>query len=119
MSSTPASGLTDAEYDRLSHAVLAGVEADADRWLQEDLIDIDTQRTGGLLELLFPDRSKIVINTQPPLHELWLASKAGGYHFRHEAGRWIDTRDGAAFHDVLSREASRQAGKRLRFSDPA
>lgn len=108
--------LTDAEYHRITAAVLAGIEADTDRWLQEDRIDIDTHRTGGLLELQFPDGSRIVVNTQPPLHELWLASRRGGYHFRHVAGHWIDSRDGSAFHDVLSREASSQAGATLRFS---
>lgn len=119
MSSTPDSGLTDAEYHRLTGAVLAGIEADADRWLQDDWVDLDTHRTGGLLELGFPDRSKIVVNTQPPLQELWLASRAGGFHFRYQAGQWIDTRNGARFFDVLSREASAQAGKLLRFSESA
>ena len=109
--------LSDREYDRLTAAVLASVEADADRWLQEDLIDIDTLRTGGLLELSFPNRSKIIINTQPPLHELWLATKAGGFHFRHASdGRWVDTRDGTAFGEALSREASAQGGRELRFA---
>lgn len=116
MSDTPSSALSDADYHRLTAAVLASVEADADRWLQDDVIDIDTHRTGGLLELSFPDRSKIIINTQPPLQELWLAAKAGGFHFRHADGRWVDTRDGADFGDVLSREASAQAGRALRFS---
>jgi frataxin-like iron-binding protein CyaY len=32
------------------------------------------------------------------------------------AGRWLDTRDGSEFFEVLSREASRQAGVTLRFS---
>ena len=45
--------LTDAEYHAKTSAVLASVEAAVDRWLQQDLIDIDTQRTGGLLELSF------------------------------------------------------------------
>ena len=118
MNSTPASaqGLSDAEYHRLTSAVLARLEHLADRWLQDDVIDIDTQRTGGLLELLFPDGSRIVVNTQPPLHELWLASRAGGYHFRHEQGRWVDTRDGGDFYVALSREASAQAGIRLEFT---
>ena len=110
-----ASALTDAEYHRLSSAVLAAVEAAADRLLQDDVLDIDTQRTGGLLELSFPNGSKIVINTQPPLHELWLAARAGGFHFRHAAGRWVDTRDGSDFFVVLSREASAQGGKPLQF----
>jgi CyaY protein len=78
------SQLSDADYQRLSHAVLSSIEATVDRWLQDDVIDIDPQRTGGLLELSFPDGSKIVVNTQPPLHELWLAARGGGFHFRWE-----------------------------------
>jgi CyaY protein len=106
--------LSDSEYDRLTRNVLAGVEATVDRLLQTDVIDIDAQRTGGLLELGFPDGSKIVINTQPPIHELWLAARAGGYHFKHVAGRWID-REGQEFFDVLSRRASEHAGKAVVF----
>jgi CyaY protein len=112
----PATPLSDGEYHRLTAAVLAAIEATVDRWLQDDVIDIDSHRTGGLLELVFPDRSRIVINTQPPLHELWLASRAGGYHYRHVAGRWVDTRDGTEFHAALSREASAQAGRPLVFA---
>lgn len=108
--------LTDAEYHRLAAAALARIEAVIDRWLQDDVIDIDGQRTGGLLELSFPAGSKIVINTQPPLHELWLAARAGGYHFRWSDGGWRDTRDGAEFFARLSQEASAQAGRALDFS---
>lgn len=108
--------MTDAEYHARTSTVLAAVEAQLDRWLEDDVVDIDAHRTGGLLELVFPDRSRIVINTQPPLHELWLASREGGFHYRHTADRWVDTRDGSEFFDVLSREASRQAGIALRFS---
>jgi CyaY protein len=111
-----ATPLSDAEYQRLTEAVLARIEATADAWLQADLFDIDTQRTGGLLELVFPDDSRIVINTQPPLHELWLAARAGGYHFRHVAGRWLDTREGSEFFTLLSKLASAQASRALHFS---
>lgn len=109
------SGLTDAEYHALAGAMLARIEAQVDRWLQDDVIDIDTHRTGGLLELSFPGGSKIIVNTQPPLHELWLAAKAGGFHFRHDGGRWIDTRDGSEFLQTLSAQASLQAGRQLDF----
>jgi CyaY protein len=112
---SPASGLTDSEFHRLTDHVLSGIEATIDRWLQDDVIDIDVQRTGGLLELSLPAGSKIVINTQPPLHELWLAARAGGHHYRHEAGRWVDTRDGTEFFAALSRFASEQAGRPLSF----
>jgi CyaY protein len=119
MSQCPAATpLSDAEYQRLTSEVLASIEATADLWLQDDLIDVDTHRTGGLLELVFPDDSRIVVNTQPPLHEIWLAARAGGYHFRYVQGRWLDTRDGSEFFDALSRHASTQGGVELRFAAP-
>ena len=114
-----ARALSDADYHRETAALLAHIEATADRWLQDDVIDIDTQRTGGLLELSFPDGSKIVVNTQPPLHEVWLAARAGGYHYRYEAGRWVDTRDGSEFFEALSRQASAQGGLALKFEASA
>ncbi|EGJ08888.1 MULTISPECIES: iron donor protein CyaY [Rubrivivax] len=107
--------LTDAEYHRLAQEALARIEATADRLLQQDVVDIDTTRTGGLLELSFPNGSKIVVNTQPPLQELWLAARGGGFHYRWADGRWADTRDGSEFFEALSRHASTQAGKPIVF----
>lgn len=112
---TSPDALSDAQYQRLAAQLLAGIEATTDRWLQDDVIDIDTRRSGGLLELSLPGGSKIVVNTQPPLHEIWLAARSGGHHFRHVEGCWRDTRDGAEFFEVLSRCASEQAGQPLRF----
>lgn len=115
---TPApslSPLTDGEYHARTSAVLASIEASVDAWLQDDVIDIDAMRTGGLLELGFPNGSKIVVNTQPPLHELWMAARSGGHHYKFVQGAWADTRDGREFFDALSACASEQAGKPLRF----
>jgi len=105
--------LSDSEFHARANVILAAIEAALDRWLQADEIDIDSQRTGGLLELMFPGGSKIVVNTQPPLHELWLAARTGGYHFRLIDGRWIDSRSGGEFFAMLSREISAQAGRPL------
>ena len=107
--------VTDAEYRRLTGEVLARIEATVDRWLQDDVIDIDSERTGGLLELSLPGGSKIVVNTQPPLQELWLATRGGGHHFKHVDGAWRDTRDGAEFFARLSEAASTQGSKALVF----
>jgi CyaY protein len=107
--------LTDAAYRELTDTLLAGIEATVDRWLQDDLVDIDSHRTGGLLELSLPNGSKLVVNTQPPLQELWLAARSGGFHYRRVQGRWCDTRDGSDFFEALSRCASEQAGQALRF----
>lgn len=119
MDPTPAATpLSDTEYQRLAGAALTAIEAAVDRWLQDDLIDIDPQRTGGLLELAFPNGSRIVVNTQPPLQEIWLAARNGGFHYRWVQGRWLDTKDGSEFFEVLSREASAQGGRPLRFNAP-
>jgi len=107
--------MTDSEYDLKTSAILASIEATIDAWLQDDVVDIDTHRTGGLLEMSFPNGSKIVLNTQPPLQELWLAAKSGGYHYKYADGQWRDTRDGREFFEALSACASEQAAQPLRF----
>lgn len=115
-SQVPSTLVSDAEYNSRASSLLARLEATVDAWLQDDVIDIDTHRTGGLLELSLPDGSKLIINTQPPLHEIWLAARSGGYHFRFVEGCWVDTRDGRDFFDVISACASAQAGKPLQFT---
>lgn len=117
MSEPTGDTLSDAQFHQRASAILTSIEADTDRWLQQDVIDIDTHRTGGLLELSFPNGSKIVVNLQPPLHEIWVAARQGGFHFRHANGQWLDTRDGSTgLYAVLDREASAQAGRPLSFS---
>ncbi len=115
----PTPSLSDAAYRQLSEAALAAIESTVDQWLQDDVVDIDSHRTGGLLELSFPNGSKLIINTQPPLQELWLAARSGGFHYRWVDTHWCDTRDGGEFFAALSRCASEQAGKPLRFEPPA
>ena len=116
MSTAPAhSALSDLQYQQETAALLGRIEAAADRWLDSDVVDIDTHRSGGLLELSFPNGSKIIINTQPPLHEVWLAARDGGYHYRWVDGHWRDTRDGSEFIAALSQHASAQAGQPLAF----
>ena len=108
--------LSDAEYLAKAHALLARIEAQVDAWLDADVVDIDTQRSGGLLEMSLPGGSKIIINTQPPLQEIWLAARSGGYHFKWQGSAWVDTREGQELLALLSRCTTEQAGLPLRFS---
>ncbi len=107
--------LSDADYHAKAHALLARIEEQIDAWLEADVVDIDTHRTGGLLELSMPGGSKIVLNTQPPLQELWMAARSGGYHFKWDGSQWVD-REGQEFLARLSRCASEQSGQALKFS---
>lgn len=109
-------GLSDAQYDAAIRATLARIESTVDRWLEDDVVDIDTARTGGMLTMTLPNRSQLIVNAQPPLHELWLAARRGGFHFRLDGeGLWRDTRSGEEFFALLSACASEQSRPGLSF----
>lgn len=108
--------MSDAQYHEAIQAALARIERTVDRWLEDDVIDIDTARTGSMLTLSLPDRSQLIVNAQPPLQELWLAARRGGFHFKMDAsGMWRDSRSGQEFFALLSECASEQSRAALRF----
>ena len=109
--------MTDSEYLDRAEALLAGVEASCDRINETTEADIDNQRVGGMVTLTFADRSQIIVNLQKPLQEVWLAARAGGFHYRWDGQCWRDTRGtGGEFFADLSRYASEQAGQGLAFA---
>jgi CyaY protein len=107
---TPVVALDDREYHAIADRTLARIERQADLWLQQGVVDIDPQRTGGLLELALPDGSKVVVNKQPPLQEIWLAARRGGFHFKWHGRDWRDTKDHVEFFARLSEQLSAQSG---------
>lgn len=107
--------MTDTEFLDRAEAVLRAIEASCDRINDESDTDIDNQRVGGMVTLVFRNRSQIVVNLQKPLHEIWLAAKAGGFHYKFEDGRWMDTKGHGEFFGNLSAHASEQAGCPLAF----
>jgi CyaY protein len=50
------------------------------------------------------------------LQEIWMAARAGGFHYKCVNGQWLDTKGAGEFFADLSRYASEQAGQPLRFS---
>ena len=107
--------MTDSEFMDRAENLLKAVEASCDRINDENRADIDNQRVGGMVTLVFSNRSQIVINLQKPLHEIWLAAKSGGYHYKYEGGQWMDSKGQGEFFANLSRFASEQAGCVISF----
>jgi len=99
--------LAGQELDRLEAAVEAAADA-ADA-------DIEISRTGNVMELEFENGSKIIINSQAPMQELWVAARSGGFHFRRDGERWVDTRSGEELYAALSGYLSQQAGVALKL----
>ena len=107
--------MTDLQFMDQAEALLKAVELGCDRINDHSEADIDNQRTGAMVTLTFPDRSQIIINLQKPLHEVWMAARSGGFHYRCRDGLWLDTKDGSEFFDTLSRCASEQGRLPVRF----
>lgn len=107
--------MTDPEFMDQGETLLAAIEAGCDRINDESDVDIDNQRVGAMVTLTFRDGSQIIVNLQRPLHEVWLAAKAGGFHYKFAFGHWSDTKGQGEFFSHLERYASEQAGQPLRF----
>jgi len=99
--------MTESEFESLAGAALAALEGA----FEASAPDADVQTKGaGVLEIEFDDGSKMVINRHGAAREIWVAARAGGFHFRHDGTAWRDTRDGTELFAAVSRLASQQAG---------
>ena len=108
--------MTDLEFMDRAEQLLLAVEQCCDRINDSTDADVDSQRSGGMITLTFPNRTQIIINQQKPLHEIWMAAKSGGYHYRFDGTQWQDTKGAGEFFAHLSRDASAQSGLTLHFS---
>jgi CyaY protein len=95
-----------------AETALNKIEAALDRLNDEDVIDVECKRSGNVLEIEFIDNgSKIIVNTQAAMQEIWVAARAGGFHYRQQdGGLWRNTRDGSELFAALSQLASAQGG---------
>ena len=102
--------MEDKEFNQVADATLARIEDALERCPAE--IDFELV-AGGVLEIEFADGSKIIVNRHAVAREIWVAARAGGFHFRREDKVWRDTRDGAELFEKLSVLASQQAGEKI------
>lgn len=107
--------MTDTEYMNHAEALLARVEAGCDRINDATDADVDNQRVGGMITLTFAGGSQIIVNLQKPLHEVWMAARSGGFHYKFDGREWLDTKGNGEFFANLSKYASEQAGRPLAF----
>ena len=100
--------MDDSEFNTLAGQALARIDAA----LEACAADLDFElAAGGVLEIEFADGSKIIVNRHGVAKEIWVAARAGGFHFRWDGAVWRDTRDSAELMDKLSVLASQQAGE--------
>jgi len=97
--------MNDSEYNIAAEDLLLAVE----EAIEDCGTDIDYEGVGGLLTLTFKNGTKIILNKQAPLHEIWVATKFNGHHFHFENNEWMDKRGGGEFWQFISKAVSTQA----------
>jgi len=103
--------MSESEFLALAEATLNQIEAALDRLNDEDVLDVECSRSGNVLEIEFIDNgTKIIVNSQAPMREMWVAARSGGFHYKRVDGQWVNTRDGSELFAALSTMASEQAG---------
>ena len=103
--------MSETEFLKLADATLIAIMSALDRLNDDDLLDVECKRSGNVLEIEFIDNgSKIIVNSQAPMQQLWVAAKSGGFHYNRVGSDWIDSRDGSELFAALSQLASAQGG---------
>ncbi|GAA4032416.1 iron donor protein CyaY [Actimicrobium antarcticum] len=108
--------MTESEFLVLAEAALSGIEAALERPAIVDAVDVECSRSGNVLEIEFVETgSKIIVNSQAPMREMWVAAKSGGFHYRHDGQHWRNTRDDSELFAALSAMVSQQGGAEVAF----
>lgn len=102
--------MSESEFEAAADAALEALE----RALGETDLDFELQ-PGGVLEIEFDDGSKIIVNRHSAAREIWVAARAGGFHFRRDGTAWRDSRSGQELFAALSELVSGQSGRRIRL----
>lgn len=113
--------IDDSQFKELAGKVFVHIENALEEAFEKLDLDVDVERQGSsVLNIKFPNQTVIVVNMQTPLHELWVAAKEGGFHYRWSGTlaepRWLDTKTQEEFYLALSRFITKQGGVALKIS---
>jgi CyaY protein len=101
---------TDSEFIRIADRTLAAIGAALDAALDASDVDLDWSLVDGILEIEDADGGKLIVNRHVPNREIWVAARAGGFHYRATDGLWRDTRSGSELGAALAALLEAQAG---------
>lgn len=100
--------MNETEFDTRAEAALRGIEAALERCDA----DLDFAMVSDkVLEIVFADGSKIIVNRHDAAQEIWVAARSGGFHYRWNGACWRDSRHNEDLMAALSRLVSLQAAE--------
>ena len=106
--------MNESEFSELAEATLDAIEAA----IEATGADVEASRSGNVLTLELDNGSKVVVNSQAPMQQIWVAARSGGFHYGRRDGAWIDTREGSELFAALSRILSAQGGTPVLLAPP-
>lgn len=102
--------MTEAEFNEQADLALARIETAIDR----DGDEAECNRSGNVLEIEFDNGQKIIVNRHDINQEIWVAARAGGFHFAWQNERWYSPRDDSELFTKLSALLAEQ-GEAIHF----
>ena len=72
--------MNESKFNQLAEETMIAIK----EAIEASNADIDYDNVADILTLEFPNRSRIIINKQTPLSQIWVAAKSGGYHFDYD-----------------------------------
>lgn len=103
--------MNDTEFHQLVDSQMETIE----EMIDESGADVDYETSGNVMTLEFEDRSQIIINRQEPMHEIWLASKSGGFHFQWKDEQWVCSKTDKELIDMVKEECEKHAGEEIEW----
>ena len=97
--------MEDSIFNQIVDDTLYGIEEAIDN----TGVDIDYDTIAGILTLEFPDQSKIIINRQTAMLQLWVAARSGGFHLDYVDSEWYCNNEKCALSSLLDRLCTQQA----------
>jgi CyaY protein len=86
--------------------------------IEEAELDIDYDTAAGILTLVFENDSKVIINRQTPLKQLWVAAKSGGYHLNYVKDDWVLESGAESLYPLLNRVCTEQSDDTVVLEPP-
>jgi len=106
----------DTVFLAAADATLAAIGVALDAAADDSDADLDWSLNDGILEIDGGSNGKIIVNRHAVNREIWVAARAGGFHFRAVDGVWRDTRGADALGTRLAQLVRDQVGVAADFS---
>lgn len=96
------------QFNQHAEQLFNSIEQQLDDYAEQFDTDIDYETQGNVIAITFENNSKIIINTQEPLLQIWMATRKQGYHFDFKNGDWYCSRSGISLKQLFDESVKDQ-----------